>query len=487
MSKKMTEAEVKALEDHLDKLQERIDKGEDVYADRVDDPEDHVINGKKLTPIPLQEAASLFNLDKHLIDLMRDVPFFATISRWIRKIPTYGIPTAGVTHNMKTDELTLYYNPTFFKPSLVDPKEADMSADEVRGVLVHEFYHLIFNHVTNRRRDPHAVWNIATDLAINSIIVNDNKGKLPAACLMPGQLPVVAKGRKLTKEEENAAGPIAQLIKSFPHSQASEWYFERIIQEAEKNGIDTSSLGSAMGSMDDHDMWDDVPEETRDRISGKIKSIMERAAKHADSMSNGWGSIPAHIREEIRRAISNVVDWKALLRQFVGYCFRGNRANSMKRINKRFPYIHPGQKRGYVAKLLVAIDQSGSVDDGSLAVLAGELNNLTKNVTIDVCTFDTEIDEKDMYTWRKGQQFSGIKRTRCGGTDFNAPTNFVNDPKNRGRWDGLLIATDGECSAPGPSSIRRAYVIVPGRKLNFETTDLTITMDDGKKFNGAWR
>ena len=74
-----------------------------------------------------------------------------------------------------------------------------------------------------------------------------------------------------------------------------------------------------------------------------------------------------------------------------------------------------------------------------------------------------------------------------GGTDFNAPTNFANSPKNRGRWDGLLICTDGECEAPTASRIKRGYVIGKGRKLLFNTSDIVITMDNNKSVNGAWR
>ena len=79
------------------------------------------------------------------------------------------------------------------------------------------------------------------------------------------------------------------------------------------------------------------------------------------------------------------------------------------------------------------------------------------------------------------------KRVRGGGTDFNAPTRFANDPKNRGRWDGVLILTDGEAAAPGPSRIRRGYVISKGCKLLFTTNDIVVKMDDAKTIQGAWR
>jgi predicted metal-dependent peptidase len=75
-------------------------------------------------------------------------------------------------------------------------------------------------------------------------------------------------------------------------------------------------------------------------------------------------------------------------------------------------------------------------------------------------------------------------RTRCGGTDFQAVTDYVNAPKNRGRWDGYIIMTDGECSKPSGSRVKRAWIIVPGEKLLFETDELVVQMDDSKDTTG---
>lgn len=47
--------------------------------------------------------------------------------------------------------------------------------------------------------------------------------------------------------------------------------------------------------------------------------------------------------------------------------------------------------------------------------------------------------------------------------------------------------TDGECGAPGPSRIKRGYVIGKGRQLMFRTDDVVIRMSDAKTTEGAWR
>ena len=470
------------------------------------------------------ESDSKYNLDSHLISFLQDAPFFAELSRHIRKVQTRDIPTAGVGFDQQYDDITLYWNPEFFE---------SLTNDETRGVLLHEFYHLVFGHLTARRKSPPKMWNVATDLAINSIIVSSvaagmTKNALPSGALIPGIFPVPPSDRKYTKEEK-AAMPIAALIESFPHAQASEWYFEKLKEKAssgaqqrgscpvhkpeckepgdpqinqdnpgtdnsDKNKPDSSggvnegdcTCGDSwIGSMDDHSGWEVIPEHLRESVANRVSNIVEKAVRHADSQANGWGNVPAVLRESIRKSVSKIVDWRQVLRQFVGSLARGNKTSSIKRINRRYPYIHPGSKRAYAAKLLVAIDQSGSVSDQMLALFFVELAQLTKRVSVTILPFDCAASGEDITEWRRGTN-PVMGRVKGGGTDFNAPTAFVNDPKNRGKWDGMLILTDGECGAPISSRIKRGWVLGPGCKLPFATNEISISLDPNPQKAGAW-
>jgi len=433
-----------------------------------------------------------FNLERHLIPFLQDCSFFASISRQLHKSPTRDIPTAAVSYDPKSDQIALFWNPEFF---------ASLSNWEIRGVLTHEFYHLVFGHLAARRKNPPRMWNVATDLAINSIIIK-NSGRpqgqsedgdarpLPRCALVPGSWPTMPDGREMSKEEKDAA-KLAALIASFPDMQASEWYFNKLQEFAQKEGGGGDGTGEGgegwIDSLDDHGAWDDVPEEHREYIEGKVKAIVEKAVHEADATSTGWGSIPQEIRTDIRRSVSNIINWRSVLRQFVGTLVRGSRTTSIKRINRRYPYIHPGIKRGWQAKLLIAMDQSGSVYDAMLEEFFSELGSLTKKIDITILPFDSHCGEKDLYEWKKGQALQA-KRTRCGGTDFNAPTRVFNDTKNRGRWDGMLIMTDGCAPQPGPARAKRGWVLGQGCKLEWGGgTELQIFLTKDTQMSGAWR
>ena len=102
-----------------------------------------------------------FDLNQHTFALLRQEPFFAALSRRITKMATNAIPTAGVKLNKHTAQFEMIYNPEFFEK---------LEDNHKLGVLMHEYYHIIFEHVTGRLppEGMNIVWNIATDLAINS-------------------------------------------------------------------------------------------------------------------------------------------------------------------------------------------------------------------------------------------------------------------------------------------------------------------------------
>ena len=133
-----------------------------------------------------------FDLNKHTARLLMKEPFFAALSRKIDKKASTVVPTAGVKVNQETGQFEMVYNPEFFE---------GLSDEHRTGVLKHEFYHLIFEHVTGRLPEAgmSRKWNFATDLAINSHLI----GELPEGALIPGEghfanLPVAPLNQPIT-------------------------------------------------------------------------------------------------------------------------------------------------------------------------------------------------------------------------------------------------------------------------------------------------
>lgn len=367
------------------------------------------------------------------LELFRLEPFLGAISMSITKIADRKQPTAyiGARPNGNGQEIIMGFNPEFmFK----------LTKEQQFGVIKHEIYHMVFQHIFSRAvfdKQYSTMWNWATDLAINSIIGKEN---LPDMCLLPGHNPIDPKTGKPVD------GVYAEYIKTAPNKQASDLYFEqlkKIYQEQEDGeGSITYALGAGMGTMDDHEMWDQLPEDVQEQLRDKAREMMGNAAMEAQR-SNNWGSVSHEIQEVINRLLSRDVDWRSILRNFIGRTRTTERNSTIRRVNKKLPYIQPGVKRPTRANFACFIDQSGSMCDDDIALMFSELESLAALTSIDVFHFDTEIDLKSKTVWKKGAATPKPHRTRCGGTDFNAVADYCNDKANRGNYSGVIILTDG--------------------------------------------
>ena len=388
------------------------------------------------------KKTSSFDLELYIYKLLEDEPFFSSLSRRINKSKTSAIPTAGVRVNPTTGRFEMVYNPDFFE---------GLTDTERRGVLKHEFYHLVFEHVTGRLppEGMTKMWNVATDLAINSHLL----GELPEGGCFPQQKP----------------------FEDYPLEQSSEWYFNKLKNdeqfkpkddegEGEGDG-DQDGEGSGKGSgggelpdsLDDHSGWGDgVDQATREIAEQRLKEDLKDITDEMNGGGRGWGSVPADVRKQIQDFITPKVDWRKVLRYFIKTSQRANKKSTVRRLNRRFPYIHAGRKVTRRAKIAISIDQSGSVSDIMLALFFSELTSLSKYAEFTVIPFDTEVAEDEVFVWKKGKKQTW-ERVKTGGTCFNAPTKWVNEKD----FDAHLILTDMEAPKPVSSKIQRAWVTTP--------------------------
>ena len=391
-----------------------------------------------------------FDLNMHTARLLMAEPFFASLSRRIDKKKTRSIPTAGVRVNPTTAQFELFYNPDFMA-SLTDVQKL--------GVLKHEFYHIIFQHVTSRRPEGKMTRedNIQMDLAINSNLI----GELPDDCCMPG------------------VGPYEWA----PVGKSYEWYkanWQEPEEDESEQGEGEAGEGEGQqGSFDDHSQWggegteegSTANEIAKERLKEALKEAVEEASK-----SSGWGSVSAQTRKEIIDRLKVKVDWKKALRYFVKTSQRAAKKSTVRRLNHRFPYIHSGKKVTRTASIAIAIDQSGSVSDTMLIKFFSALDGLSKIATFDVIPFDSEIQEDHIYTWKKGKRHDA-KRVSCGGTSFHAVTDYINKCKKT--YDGVIMLTDLEAEKPHAIKCKRMWMTTPeyAERPYFSTKEIILVID----------
>ena len=404
----------------------------------------------------------MFNLNDHTARLLMSEPFFAALSRRIEKTSSTAVPTAGVRVNER-GYFEMLYNPNFFE---------SLPVKQRLGVLKHEFYHLVFEHVTGRlpSEGMSRLWNIATDLAINSHLMNE----LP----------------------ENGCFPGKGIFKGFEPGLSAEQYFELLKQkqkeeDEEGNGGDGEGEGGEgsgdptdgegegsladADSLDDHSGWgeNELADNTAvNKAKERLKNAVKNAAKEATEKS--WGSVSSQMRQDILEKIQGRIDWRKVMRYFIKTSQASNRRSTVKRINRRFPYIHAGRRTERVANIAISIDQSGSVSDELLGAFYAELDKLSKLATFTVVPFDHDVFEDKIFIWKKGEK-RNKERVLCGGTCFDAPTEYV----NKNGFDGHIILTDMCAPKPKASKCQRMWMTDKrhAQYIPFATSERVIAID----------
>jgi predicted metal-dependent peptidase len=264
-----------------------------------------------------------FDLNLHTARLLMREPFFSALSRRIDKIRTSDIPTAGVRVNPDTAQFELFYNPDFM---------GALSDEHKQGVLMHEFYHLVFEHVTTRKPEGgiRRIDNIAMDLSINGL--SEMHGKLPCEA-DPG--PILREGGEPMKGCLPGEGKFAHL----PANQTYEWYLAEL-EKMEEESKDQGE-GSPFGEDDDFDVHEGFGEgggnaQANEIAKERMKDALKKAAEEADKAGN-WGSVSHGMKKSIKDRLATKVDWKKMLRYFVRTSQRADKRSTPRRLNKRFP------------------------------------------------------------------------------------------------------------------------------------------------------
>lgn len=376
-----------------------------------------------------------YKLDKDIYHLLRDEPYFALLSRQLDKRPTDTIQTAGITYNKDRLSYELSYNPKFF---------AGLSDIHKKWVLMHELYHASLGHTQYRKLEDvsRKLANISMDLAINSL--SNMKADAPDFVLMPGR-------------------GVFQELQLF--GQSSEWYANWI-----KNNLPDSPDSKDMGNsqFDDHDDFGENMGESSDEeemgkqiASKKLQDAVSKAASECDrgdgrgGEPKGWGSVSHEIKRSIREISKGYfkLDPKKVLASFIKASVAADKKTSVTKRNRRLPGKKFGRRVQHRANIAISIDQSGSVSDELLEKVFAWLVDFAKFASFTVIPFDQEVFEEKVYVWKKGEKRKK-ERVLYGGTDFNAPTEFV----NKRTFDGHIIITDMQAPKPIRSKCQRMWL-----------------------------
>lgn len=353
--------------------------------------------------------------------------FYGLFLSSIEKKECRDIPLAAVSVNKSTMDFSL----------LINPDEWFKFSDEVKfGVLQHEAKHLCLFHLITMDMYPnHTQDNIACDLEINQTI---NKQFLPSwGCFIEDYAIKYPKldwlsnaGRsyyynelgKLSDEEKEGLG---------------------IDEKAKHNWIVTDSDGN---KCDIDSLTDSQKDAIRVQIEHTIESIAEEIEK-------SQGNIPAEISQLIKgfKKPKPKFNYKKYIRNFVGNSTKYFIKTTKLRENQRFP-DSPKIVLRPTNKILILIDESGSVSKNELYDFLNEIAHLSKTTDLEIRAFDTSVTDVVKYK----SNSNSFPRSRCGGTSFTAAVDFYN---KQNKYETCLIFTDGHAETP-PKCVKNLLWVI---------------------------
>src|SRR3990167_6098770 len=208
------------------------------------------MNKDGLTPIE--------RIYKAKISLFHDKPFFAYVLMAMKLVEDNNLPMPTMGVDIKGN---LYYDSKF-----VD----SLPLNELSGVLAHECLHVVLNHMARINGRDTMTFNIANDLKVNDILINEGMA-LPKGGILPQQHSFTFPTFTISKIDEKTSEEIYDEIKHFASQSKTS------LDEYDKQRFDNHMLSDGTGKNE----IDGLTKEQIEVEKKKWKKILVEAAQHA--------------------------------------------------------------------------------------------------------------------------------------------------------------------------------------------------------------
>ena len=350
------------------------------------------------------EEQALLRMRKARSELVLAQPFFGSL---LLRLELKADPAC---RDVWTDGRTLGFNPVY---------AASQEEGHLASAQAHEALHIALKHNLRRRGRDGKLWNRACDVAVNHLL-REAGFALPSAWPVEEEYAGMsvdavyeemkrlqegrprggardAKAKGAAQESSGSLGLGGREGASAPAGERPE------AKSGEAGEEDAGGRSRAVPQKASADAEGGSRQAEAPRFAGEVRDhplLMEkasqdarrRAEREADiAISLSLQSAPgaAGLAQSVRRAVEGgvrpKVDWREALRRFIEDCADADYAWTMP--NRRYLWQDlylPSRHEQTIAGIALAVDCSGSIDAGELAVFCEELSGILDH-------FDTEL------------------------------------------------------------------------------------------------
>lgn len=352
------------------------------------------------------------NLTKAKAQLITTQPFFATLLLSMKLTQDDSIKTLSVN----ADEIK--YNSKFI---------SELTVSEVVFALSHEIMHVVFEHVYDKGKKDHNIYNQAGDYIINDILIREKIGLKIQGALHNSNL--VNQGK--------TTNGVYDIL-----------YKKQKEQNKNNNKKDQNQNAPSPGDIANGGSLDDCQDSTKGKDAAEIsKSKADSKVKiiNAANAAKMCGNLPASIKKLVDEIKQTDTNWKAILREF--FTSKAKTEYSYARPKRRFladDIYLPSLTGEKIGCIVIAIDMSGSINQATIDSFSAEINAIKEDVQpelIKVLYFDTEVKKEENFTI--DDDFK-LKAIGGGGTKFSPIFKHLENASET--IDACIVLTDLYCS-----------------------------------------
>jgi predicted metal-dependent peptidase len=342
--------------------------------------------------------------------LLVDYPLFGTLASKLELILNDDI------ESFKSNGIKLEYNSDFL---------AELTDKEMEFVFANGAMHASLAHEARKNGRSGWLWQMATDYAINDMLVENG----------------------LERPDR------AHYSKRFSGMYAEEIYAEL------KDDILRDELEYEADDIQDVQNDSQKQENPQDPELSQEEQLFEEFAKAKLDEAQRDGETPATMERFFKIGRESKIDWRDELRVALDKFYRDD--YTLLPPSKKLLYsgIYLPSSKSQRFKFVVAIDSSGSIDEGLLATFLSELNfimNTFSNFQLDLLVCDDKIQSHK--TFYSGDILD-VELSGGGSTDFRAVFQFIENELDDVKL--LLYFSDLEGTFPKESPMYEVKWIAP--------------------------
>lgn len=381
-----------------------------------------------------------------------------------------------------TDGRSVFFDVSFYNK---------LTALERRFVLAHEVWHCILLHLTRKQTRDAKLFNIATDMEVNYMLVQQEK-----------QVGIASKPPKIVPPSDLYFPPKELEGKS------AETIYEWLLKNKDKlqqmlssdndsgqfggSGSKKSNKGNLSGQFDKHkysgqgkeeqnvnetitDEYGEVgyDDDFNPMVSRDFSSRMREAVlAEAQRAERTKGNLPVGLKDIIKKLLKPEVKWEQHLQQFVTQCIGDKRQWLPPHRRGVWNDVYFQSRKSSKLKVAVIVDTSGSCW-GDLSKFFTELNQLVKTFgKYEMTVIQCDVAVHDITKYSDENPFptddpSAIDIKGCGGSSFIPAYNALRTQKIENDVDCIVTITDGYIDFPkNPPSKHNLIILTKDGYMN---------------------